>query len=128
MYTLLKLYLFLGMDKKMTRQILFRPGRSVSEVIEEGANVQVKNISVTPNKNKAKAEIVNKQKEPVAIERCKKLYKWLSIHPLINLNGLCKIVGADRANLIKYWKAERELNEVLLNKIIAELKKYGYAE
>lgn len=117
-------YLFLGMDKKLNRQILFRPGQPVSKVLEERANAIIKIDTTTP---------ATKQSPILKVElstanRSENIYKWLKSHRLINLNGLCKIVGTDRTNLMKAMAVNKELKFDLIVKIIAELKNYGYAE
>lgn len=56
----------------------------------------------------------------------KVLYQWLKTHPLINLNGLCKIVKFDRANLIKNMKSGKELKPEILNKFWLILADYGF--
>lgn len=118
------------MDKKLSRQILYRPGKKVSEVLSEKANVQVENIDTTPKKppvEKPKKEVVPKPAETL-LERSKRLYDWLDEHPLINLNGICQRAGVDRANFIKGMGKNKELKLDILEKLINELKHYGYAE
>lgn len=116
------------MEKKSSRQILYVPGKSVSQTLKEKANVEPKNIKTKsePIIGDLKPQIT---KPTLTIkERSEKLYKWLELHPLINLNGLCKKTGADRANFIKSTTKTSELKEDLLLKFIKELKIYGYAE
>jgi hypothetical protein len=113
------------MDKKMSRQILFKPGQTVSKVLNERAN-SVTRIDTTANPKEKEAPTV--RVELSVAEKSKRLYKWISTHPLINLNGLCKNTGADRANFMKMAVAEKELKSEVLNKFITELIPYGYTE
>lgn len=114
------LYLNLGMDKKMTRQILFKKGEAVAEPV-------VKKKKPENPVEKPKEEIKIKS-ELTLQERSKKIYDWLDDKPLINLNGVCIKVGIDRANFVKGMGKNKELKEDVLNKIVAELNQYGYSE
>lgn len=114
------------MDKKMNRQILFRPDKTVSQVLEEKANIQVKNINTKKEIQKTESKFEIPKSNLTIQQRSENLYQWLQKHPLINLNGLCKKTGADRGNFIKSWEKGKELKEELLVKFILELKEYGY--
>jgi len=60
--------------------------------------------------------------------KSKALYNWLKSHPLINLNGLCKEVGVDRANFKKWMDAEKELKDSMFDKFWHVLGNYGFAQ
>lgn len=104
------------MDKKMNRQIGWRP---------EVSNTKKSDKPKTDSKAKSAAPPKN---ELSGQERSKKVYDWLCEHSLFNLNGLCKRVETDRGNFMKAMGADKELKNELLEKIVAELKLYGYAE
>lgn len=114
------------MDKKSSRQILYKPGKLVSEQLEEKAN-KVDKINTTKPHKKPKIEAEHK-KELTIQEKSERLYNWLKERPFINLNGVCKKIGFDRANFMKWMSRGKSLNQELLDKIVAELKNYGYAE
>ena len=108
------------MDKKIKRQILWRPNQAISETLEDRAKIE--KIDTTEKKqDKPKKELSPK-------ERSVMVYKWISDHPMIYLNGVCKLAQIDRANFIKAMKKEKKLKAEIIIKLIEQLKKYGYAE
>lgn len=111
------------MDKKMSRQILFKPNQPVSKVLEERAN-KVTRINTTDSKPKISPIV---KVELSAAEKSDRLYKWLKMHPLINLNGLCKRAGMDRANFLKMSGKGKELKQEIIESFINILKNYGYS-
>lgn len=103
------------MEWKTKRQILF----------QKDSSGKPKEKKQKPTK---KAETTQNSTNPENKGNSSVLYKWLGNHLLINLNGLCKKVGYDRANLIKNMESGKELKPELKVKFIEILKEYGYAE
>lgn len=80
-------------------------------------------------------KIENKpQKEPEIKKKAviewnsKYLYEWLDLHPMINLNGLCRDAGVDRSNFAKWKKAGTDLKPEVVAKLTEILKQYGYGK
>lgn len=94
------------------RQVLFQKGKATEEPI-------IKKV------DKAKPAPESKKEAKIAITS-KSLYDWLDSHELINLAGLCKKVGYDRANFVNGIGSGRELKPEVLKKFEIELEKYGY--
>lgn len=61
-------------------------------------------------------------------QRSDAIVKWLSDHPLISRNALCKDVGYDTANLLKAFDGVRSIPKKYLPGFEKELKKYGFEE
>lgn len=50
---------------------------------------------------------------------------WLDNHPLFSINGMCKIVGVNTSNFMKY-KAAKNIPEKFIKPIEKVLEEYGY--
>ena len=107
----------------MSRTILYKPNKSVSQTLEEKANVRPENIEV----KKEVRPVVKVVPEKTLSERSVSIYKWLSIRPFINLNGVCLKVGIDRANFVKGMAKDKELKKEQLDNLEKELNQYGYS-
>lgn len=107
------------MDKKLSRQILFKQGKSVVE----------SEVAKKPKKEKAAEVVATPKNQPSEQKKAtsEDIYKWIQSRPLINLNGICGEVGVDRANFAKGMQKNRQLKEDVLNKFIEVLKVYGFS-
>lgn len=99
---------------EMKRQVLFQKGKTTND-------------TAIKKTDKAKAAPESKKEVKIATTS-KSLYDWLETHELINLAGLCKKVGYDRANFVNGWGSGKELKPEVLAKFIEILKSYGYAQ
>lgn len=102
----------------MKRKILFQSGSI--EIPLKTKTSHAKTISKPQESPFAKVELSGQQKS-------ERLYKWLKSHPLVNLNGVCKKVGVDRANFLKMGEKGKELKPEIIQSFVNILKEYGYA-
>jgi len=54
-----------------------------------------------------------------------KIISWFNMHPLFSINGMCKLIGADTSNFMKYLN-QGKIQEKYLPKILNIIKQYGY--
>lgn len=108
------------MDKKMSRQILFKKEPLV-ELKEKFVKVQTEAITKSkPIKSPiVKVDVIDAKKSEM-------IYDWVKAHPLINLNGVCKAVGIDRANFLKMAAKNKELKSEVIESFVKILTEYGY--
>lgn len=55
------------------------------------------------------------------------IINWLDKHPLFSINGMCKQIGTDTSNFMKY-KNKGVIQEKYIQKIKSIIKNYGYVE
>lgn len=59
------------------------------------------------------------------IDKSKQIAGWLSNHPLFSINGMCKLIGLNTANFMKY-KAAEKIPDKYIEPIENILSEYGY--
>lgn len=57
--------------------------------------------------------------------KSRKISDWLDKHILFSINGMCKQIGIDTSNFMKY-KNSASIPEKFIPKIEIILKQYGY--
>lgn len=103
------------MDKKLKRQILYKPGNQVPEQKKK----EGRKIAPPP-----KAE--SKPSEMPSINQSAKISTWIDEHPHFKVTPMCIDLKIDPANFNRYLKM-KSIPEKYIQPIINVLKQYGYA-
>ncbi len=104
------------MDKKLKRQILYKPGNQVVEPKKKKENPK----TVPPPK------IEPKPSELPDTDQSAKISTWIGEHPHFKVAPMCMDLKIDPANFNKYLKM-KSIPEKYIQPIIKVLKEYGYA-
>lgn len=104
------------MDKKLKRQILYKPG---NQIAEPKKNKQ-------PRKPEPASKIESKPSELTVIDQSAKICAWVSDHPHFKIAPMCVDLKIDPANFNKYLKM-KSIPEKYIQPIVKVLKEYGYA-
>lgn len=112
------------MDKKLNRQIGYKPGTSVPKKEE------VSDFKKPVPKLPAAPEVDNRPErssESINFADTKRIVSWLKSHPMFAWGRMCGVIGLNKGNFSSMLKSSKPyINPNTIPKIEGVLKEYGY--
>ncbi len=118
-----KCCIFVVMDKKLKRQILFNRNSNTTSLPEK----DFKKEKMPPKEGPKTAPIAPKPE--IRRNGAKNISVWLTTHPRFKWTGMAKELGLDPGNFSRTINSDNPvISEEDQTKIIAIIKEYGYAD